>query len=280
MARAVGDSNTYPVHLVNLAGEPIGRPFELPSVSTILKALPKGGLDWHGWRLGIHEGRKVGRAEGREVEFADGAPPEDDGEFYEWMKAKGRAGLAVTPRNFLDKAADRGSEVHDIAETYFTDGSLPDPDTLDPLLHGYVHAFARWVKKYIDPMEYEVIARETSLFSLRHGYAGTNDLILKQTVAVGPPIFHVIDFKTAGAHRKTLDIYESNLLQACAYAYAAIEQGYVPDGAAVNLFVVRFGANGKFATKSHFFGEPPYTIDAFLAVKQVYEWLLTTGWKP
>ena len=256
MPRAVGDSRTYPVSLLNSRGEPIGKPFEVPSVTTILKALPKE-LSWWGYRIGLREGRRLASIEGYDSL--------DEPGFYEEVKRLAREeSAAETPQNTLSKAGDRGTTVHDIAEQVFRDDVWPDPKLVPEELHGYIKGMKRWHDARIRGKGYEVVAVEVNLLSMEHGFAGTCDLILHDPQA---DMYFVIDFKTSKA------IYESHLLQIAAYKHAAIEQGYIPVGPLVNGMVVRFSEDGKYATKGS-----ECSIEDFLKVKEVWHWLCSMGW--
>lgn len=258
MARAVGDSRTYPLSLLNSAGQPIGRTRELPSVTTILKALPKN-LSWWGYKMGLLEGRKHAIVSPELVNLSD-----DD--FYEELKRLAREeGSVQTPLNVMEAAGDRGTTVHDVAEQVFRDNVWPDKALIPEHLHGYVTALKRWYDARIDGKGFEVLAVEVNLASISkypYIYAGTCDLILKDSTDT----YHVIDFKTSKG------IYESHLLQSTAYGYAAWEEGYIPEGALVMAHVVRFGADGKYATKTS-----ECTIEDFIDVYKVYLWLQKMG---
>lgn len=259
--RAAGDSSYYRLSLVNQGGKPVGREVLIPSVTSILDAVPPpaSAMGWWGYRMGLEEARKLAKVEvGSSPIFNDEL---DDDAFYEEIKRLGREGQVVTPQNTLEKAGDRGTTVHDLAEYLFKNGEMPDKDTVPEELQGYGEALWRWHKARIVPLQkagIEVILLEQPLFSLRYFYAGTCDLILKDSTGM----YHVIDFKTAKG------IYESALLQVAAYAYAAVEQGYIPEGALTNRLVVRLGKDGKYATKTS-----ECSIEDFVKVYDVWKWL-------
>ena len=54
MGRAAGGGSTYRVAVVDHKGKVRGEGVSLPSVTTILGALPKEGLQWWGYKLGVH----------------------------------------------------------------------------------------------------------------------------------------------------------------------------------------------------------------------------------
>lgn len=263
MPRAVGDSRTYPVSLLNSAGQAIGPQIDVPSVTTILKALPKE-LAWWGYKMGLTEGRRMA------PELLTPEGPIDDDAFYEEVKRLAREeGTVRTPLNTMEEAGDRGTSIHDIAEGVFRHGVWPDPKLVPEEQHGYVTALHRWHEKRIEGQNFEVVAVEVSLLSISkypYIYAGTVDLVLLQK---DTGIYHVIDFKTSKA------IYESHLLQSTAYGYAAQERGVIPADASWIGHVVRFGKDGKYATKSS-----GCNIEDFCRVYDVYNWLVSMGWRP
>lgn len=265
--RAVGDSRTYPLSLLNSAGQAIGPQLDIPSVTTILKALPKE-LAWWGYKMGLTEGRRLAKVGSDPAGFNYLTAEDED--LYEEVKRMGREeGTVKTPLNTMESAGDRGTKIHDIAEQVFRDGVWPDPKFVDESQHGYVRALKRWYDRKIEGKNFEVVAVEVPLVSLSlypYVYAGTCDLILKETLSVGPPLFHVIDFKTAK------DIYESALLQSTAYGYAAQERGIIPAGADWIGHVVRFAPDGKYGTKTS-----PCVIDDFVDVYKVWLWLGRMG---
>lgn len=262
--RAAGDSETYTLHIIDQAGNPVGRPLELPSVTHILKTLPKNGLDWYGYKLGLRAAR-VMAAVGKPVESY---PGDDLGieELYAEAKRLGRkaAGSVVpTPYNVLAKAGARGTDIHTLAEGLILSGTLPDKAFVPVEQHGYVQSLSDWWQAIRDFMpNVEVVLCEGPVFSVRYwpGFAGTLDLILYDP---DTGRFYVIDFKTSKG------IYENHLIQVAAYCYAAIERGYFPSDADVLKCVVRFPENGsKAETKNS-----DATIEDFLVVQQTHEML-------
>lgn len=260
MPRIAGSSSHYELALLDGAGSPKGRAVLLPSVTTILKALPKGGLDWWGFKLGvkgtINHARQIGAV------LNEGDLDVMTERVYEALKKERQ----FTPTSQLKKAGGRGTDVHDLAERLFEQGieSLPEPDDVEPEQHGYVQSLVKFHQYLQENFTIEVIAVEVPLFSLEHRFAGTCDLILeiRAKKGKGEPIYVVADFKTSKG------IYESHLLQLPAYTTAAIEQGYIPADADVWQWVIRLGANGKYELRMS-----DCTITDFLAVKRVWEWL-------
>lgn len=262
--RIAGDGDYYTIHAINGAGIPVGKPYKLPSVTTILKALPKDGLQWWGYKMGLIEGRKLAAKHPIVVDSTTGEAIDDTEAFYEAAKKLGREGAVITPSNSLKTAGVRGTDVHDYAEQLLKSGKPPKKEDVPPEAHGYVTALVSWYDKYVAHRNAEVVAVEVPVFSLDHRFAGTLDAILKYKHA-DVTHYEVVDFKTSKG------IYESHLIQVAAYRHAACEQGYIPEGVPVITNVARFGADGGFEVANS-----PFLVDDFLAVKQVWE-LLARG---
>lgn len=246
MARiATGDH--YQLAVINGVGQAVGKTVPLPSVTTILKAVSKGGLEWWGYKMGLLEARRLAK----NGDTAIGMMSDDH--FYDFVKDLGRKGEAQTPSSALKTAGARGTNIHDIAESFFKEGRVPGPAEVPEQHHGYVKALASFITWLGD---YELITAETPLFSLDHRYAGTVDLVLQQGDR-----YVVADFKTSKA------IYETHLLQATAYAHAAQEMGLVPPQGPVEAWVVRLGADGTYEVK-----KSNCAIEDFLGVKKAWEW--------
>lgn len=211
---------------------------ELPSVTTVLGALPKGGLDWYGFKLGIAAVREV-----------TGIAYDID-QMYERAKQ-----TQFAPHRALKAAGSRGTDVHNVAEVLLREGKL---DNLPKGTHadeGFVDALVRWHDRE-GVADWEMLAVEETLYSLRHLYAGTVDFIAKRPDGV----YVVGDFKSSKA------VYESHMIQAAAYAFAANELGFIPDGAKVEQHIVRLAPDGEYEVVKSL-----ATIDDFLAVRSVWQ---------
>lgn len=249
MPRAAGDGKYYDLSILNIAGKPVGVPVHLVSVTTVLDALPKF-LQWWGYKLGLTAGQEL---------LATGEPlvGQDVDKLYEKAKTLGRQLKVTTPSNVLKKAGQRGTDIHDIAESWFKEGRIPSPDEVPVEHHGYVKALARWIDQ-LPP--HEVIYTELPVFSLRHRYAGTLDLLVKFKDEIGS--YAIIDFKTSK------DIYESALIQMAAYREAVYEMGLVPYSATCEATAVNLQANGEYKER-----DSNCTVEDFLRVKEVWEML-------
>ncbi len=104
-----------------------------------------------------------------------------------------------------DRAADRGSLVHSFAEAYARGAAL-DTDGLPETVRGYGRAFRAWVET-VRPVP---LFTEANVYSDRHGYAGTTDLI----AAFPDRQVRLVDLKTTG------DVYLEVALQLEAYRQA------------------------------------------------------------
>lgn len=132
----------------------------------------------------------------------------------------------LTVNHVRDKAASRGSSVHDAFETWCRTGHKPDVRDYPPQESGYVQGLL----KFIEEVPVEPIEAELMVGSARHGYAGRLDLLahtdLKEvqtgsrTKRVIPNGVGIIDLKTSKG------CYPSHKLQLSAYAEAAEECGY------------------------------------------------------
>lgn len=214
-----------------------GAKVDLPSVTTVLGALPKGGLEWWGFKLGIAA-----------VSDVTGIQYDLD-KMYEDAKQTKHA-----PHRALKAAGSRGTDVHNVAEVLLRTGKLDELPPGTKADEAYIDAMLRWHdSENVD--EWEMLAIEETLYSITHGFAGTVDFIAKRPDGV----YVVGDFKTSKA------IYESHLIQAAAYAYAANERGLIPDGAEVVQQVIRLGLDGEPEIKNSV-----ATIDDFIAVRNVH----------
>lgn len=249
MARMVGDSPYYEVSLLTSEGKAKGPRIKLPSVSTILKALPKDGLDWWGYKLGVQASLEYGG-----LDDAVLTPPEIEPR-YEEFKRLGREGRLSTPSNVLKKAGTRGTDVHDVAEALLKNGKPPLEGEIAAEILPYVEGLLNWYEA-AKPDWAEVLTIESPVFSLEHRFAGTLDAIIKGISGS----YYLIDFKTSKG------IYESHLLQVAAYEYAARESGLIPRDAIVIPTVVRLGKDGTYENR-----QSTYTFEDFLKVKHVWE---------
>lgn len=279
MGRAAGDGQYYEVVTQvrrQSDGKLVGLPVvhELPSVTTILKALYKGGLDWWGHKIGVTGALDLIR----EGKVDPSTLPEDIEQagalVYEQVKAEKR----FTPYAVMTKAGGRGSDVHHIAEYIIDKGHPPSKASIPEEQHGYVKGLWDWYQKYVQSGLLEIEHSEIPCWSLTHGYAGTLDvfgradipsLTLSESVTDGAssptvektvkrPV--IVDFKTNNKG----EVYESHELQTTAYG-AAVEEMGICDEMPVG-FVVAISHKGAVKMV-----ESRASLDDFLAVKRVWD---------
>lgn len=109
--------------------------------------------------------------------------------------------------NILQKAAQKGTDVHFDIQQYLETGWMPDPGSER---YGYFLGFLEWWEKN----QYSVIETEQKMYHKSFLYAGTTDLIAFDEREQ----LHLIDFKTTvDAHPKLwsvqLTAYEKQLEQ-------------------------------------------------------------------
>ncbi len=244
--RVAGNSDFYPVSVIDPSGRAVGRPSKLPSVTTILKAMPTDFNipAWYGYKMGVeavldYAHNVTGTIVSSDLESA----------YTDLKKAK-----RITPNVRRNSAADRGTNVHEIAEYLFQHKQLPDVVPTEQ--RGYVQGLWDWYQKH-DIGSCKIIASEEPLHSLRHQYAGTVDMIAKVSQS---DTYMVFDLKTrakGGAHDK-------DLLQVTAYGAAAVEMKLIPKADIHNVLCVH--PDGTYQVDTSW-----RTLDEFLAIKKVWE---------
>jgi hypothetical protein len=245
---------------------------EVPSVTTALDCLEKGGLSHWGMRVGvdgvlslIRDG--VMRQEGGYLcRLADWPWTPVDGEgVVELLKAH-----KLTVNDVKGKAGDRGVAVHDALETWAKTGDKPDPSIFPDEQRGYVVGLLAFLQ---DVESAEPEACEVMVGSVKHGFAGRYDVrfkttkehpvVVHRTPVKGPqyallkPGMYLGDLKTSkGVYQK------SHGRQLEAYEGASVECGYEPtDGRGI----IHVSADGTYE-----FVRSVATYDHFLNALQVY----------
>lgn len=159
-------------------------------VTTALNGIPKGAL--------------VPWAARRVAEFA----VDNYDLFGQMLDAAGRGPtvkfLTDIPPQERDDAANRGTEIHALAEKYAYGDEVQVPDELLP----YVRGFAQ----YIEDFNPTTLHTELVIASRTYGYAGTLDSI-EDIPGYGRCL---VDWKTGGG------IYGEYVLQCAAYRYAEV----------------------------------------------------------
>jgi hypothetical protein len=163
----------------------------------------------------------------------------------------------AAPYQISETAKQRGSAVHDIVEAWENTGKVAG---LEGVFSGYAKAFESWIKNN----KVELVEHEKTVFSKKHRYAGTLDLLAKLN---GNALPHLIDIKTGKK-----DLYPEVHLQLSAYEQALFETGYEKNGekfqtveGTAALLLMEDGTY-KFETGKDKFKE-------FLACKKIWEGL-------
>jgi hypothetical protein len=253
----------------------------VPSVTTVLDCLAKGGLSWWGQEVGVEGVLELYRRDllghgalglggGAEARFI----AINTSEGYQAATVDGVVDLLkkqkLTINHTLGKAAKRGTAVHDALEVWAKTGALPDAAMFPREEQGYVLGVAAFLW---DIQSAEPVASEVMVGSLEHGFAGRYDIRFKTTeehavvvhrtpvkgpqYAVLKPGLYLADLKTSK------DCYpKSHWRQLEAYEGASVECGYEPtDGRGVLLV----GADGTYR-----FIRSKATYQDFLVVLDVY----------
>lgn len=160
----------------------------IPSVTTVIRLIDKSG-PLVGWAK-----RTVAEAALRNFDALSAMRKEGgDQAAIDWLK--------TLPGYQRDRAADRGTNVHAIAEQIVRGQSPEIPEELGPYVASY-HSFLReWSPKFL--------AVEQMVCSLKHGYAGTFDAI----AVIGNERW-LLDLKTSAG------VYSETALQLAAYGAA------------------------------------------------------------
>lgn len=155
------------------------------------------------------------------------------------------------PYEARDKAADRGSTIHSVIEAY-KKGTPPDLKSIPDQFQGYVKAFYTAV----DQLNISIVAQEKTVFSKKHKYAGTLDILAhidnKETL-------NIIDVKTGK------EIYPTAFIQGAAYANAVEEENKKIEGIGVLLLM----EDGSY--KWQYSSDWANKFKAFLACKFLWQ---------
>lgn len=108
-----------------------------------------------------------------------------------------------------DEAADIGTQIHKWVEDYITSGHAPEMPHDERVIRGVMN-FMEWVEH---AKVQEWVASEKVVYSKKHNYVGTVDIIAK----IGGKLY-LIDLKTSNA------LYPEVRLQTAAYQHADTEE--------------------------------------------------------
>jgi hypothetical protein len=210
------------------------------SVSTVVGSLAKPELDrWREDRMA--EAVLAAHVDG----VLDGVAAGDAGEF---LRSSGRGVDAITRA-----AANRGTFIHALVDSYFTTGEVPNPADVDPEARPYLQAALRWI---LDAEQQGMVVEDTERMVAHpeHMYAGRMDL--RMSLADG--FARIVDFKTNERGR----VYGSHHYQPHAYGLADEACGAEPIAQGL---VVAFGADGTYDQRP-----VVATADDFLALLAAY----------
>lgn len=128
------------------------------------------------------------------------------------LRATGYITFDGVPPHRLEAARARGERVHRALQ-FLLEGDLDDA-SIDDEVRGYLTSAERYLRLYIR----RVVAVERRVFSLRHGYAGTVDLVAVHTdgslsiddFKTGQPDDVAADLQTAGYLGAVLEMREQD----------------------------------------------------------------------
>ena len=250
----------------------------VPSVTTVLGILNKPQLVWWGQGRGVQgvidlfdlgalttgidwetENQYIAIPQGEDATRAEEA------EIVDLLKQH-----KLTVNHRLDKASERGVNVHDALEDWARLGSLPNVREFPPEEQGYVTGLLNFIEgREIQPVACEVMV---GIDERGYGYAGRFDLVLEISEPVSLvtkcypkrqdkrtevlPGRYLVDLKTSKG------VYTTHHLQLAAYEFAAVECGYpATDGQAV----LHVTSDGKYE-----FVLCKATPGQFLSIRQAY----------
>ncbi len=262
--RAAGDTPHYEYHLFNKATgeyEPTEK-IVLPSVTTIIgKVLAKPGIPgWYAKKMAEGVAALVEHTDFSESDLTLEEILTDPEVLLEWLKEN-----AVHPDDIRDELAEQGKEKHEILEGLCalpTDEQQAYAATLAAGDDPFASAIGKWWVKR-KPI---VTASEVRLRSLRHGFAGTADLVYRAPVLgsrtlLGP--LCMTDLKNRGEGK---GMYDSDDAQTGLYKVAWDEMH--PDNPIAKRTVLLARDNGSFNEY-----QAVIPIDVCLKLLDLYPWV-------
>lgn len=159
----------------------------VPSVSTILKCVPKPGLD--SWKL-------------RQVLMASLTLPQRDGELADDYARR----VMQDADEHMSKAADKGTAVHDAIEAWLIDGTMPAVTEIRDL-------FIPWRDWWVE-QKLTVVHIEESMCHEVNGYGGRIDLVASHPTKG----LILLDWKTQEFKKGAANFYDTWPIQLEAYA--------------------------------------------------------------
>ncbi len=240
---------------------------EVPSVTSVLDCLEKGGLPWWGMKVGVQgvvELFEKGLLQ-TFVDWKDGdkekvclvGDAEAEGGLRHGWQATTESIVdllkqeKLTVNHVRDKAGERGTNVHDALEQWAKSGGefFPTPAEFPEAERGYVEGLLAW----IDDLQPKPVLWEVMVGS-ELGYAGRYDLVVEpdapceyvsktypkkdDKVEELQPGRYMVDLKTSKGVYPT-----SNFRQLAAYEWASRECGYPNTD---SQYILRVTSDGKY----------------------------------
>lgn len=192
----------------------------LPSVTTILSAINKPALVNWSAKVEREAILKAAAELWQDIPWPDAKAPAPKMSVMAYLATlSDRVGTEKANVKLKNKAGDIGSEIHALAEWTLRQELKQEvgkrPPASDPAEWGFM-AWQDWRKSV------NMVPRliEQTVWSEKHGYAGTMDLACEIDLPVGGRGEVVTDWKSGKA------IYAESLLQVSAYAEALLEMGH------------------------------------------------------
>ena len=225
----------------------------LPSVTHILQVIGKPALI--NWAANQERAACLEAAADLYADLAK-TPPMSRATFIATLE--GRIGKQKAHKRTLDKAGEIGSQVHCLIEWNLRQqlGQKvgAEPKVVDDAQWAFM-SFQDWASS----VSLEPIYIEQTVFSKKHGYAGTMDLLARVNGAVT-----LVDFKTGKA------IYGEALLQNTAYQMALAEMGHCVAEQGLIVRLPKVQTDPAFEVSA-----PIIAVDlfpTFLNLIQVWKW--------
>jgi Holliday junction resolvase-like predicted endonuclease len=164
------------------------------------------------------------------------------------------------PNNYRDNAGKKGTLYHEAIEAYLNENPIDIHVAKDERVKKVIGSFATWEGN----CNLEPLHTEYFINSERWGYAGTIDLIAKQTSEKFGEQLVLVDFKTGSTQ-------EDQKLQLAAYSVAYEEKHKVRPNIAFFLKVDVDRATVKETGHIHYH-EISALFDVFLSTFKVWKW--------
>lgn len=239
---------------------------EVPSVTHVLSMVGKPALI--NWAANMERAACVEAARDLYLDLSRLPKPLTAASFVSTLE--GRIGKTKAHRRELEKASEIGTLAHRRVEWTVRKvmGQPVGPEP--PLTDAALWAFMAWEDWFRDSGLRPLFAEQV-VFSLRHGYAGTMDLLAAcerpltiqgATFALGDRL--VLDWKTSKG------LYPESSLQSVAYQEALEEMGHGPIAGGLVVRLPKVESDPAFEVK---LVEPRATLlPTFLALRTAWDW--------